>query len=99
MTLDRYFKRFLKCTLLNYVIDYRIQKSLYLLQQGDSNITEVAYQVGFNSTSYFIKEFRNSLNMTPLSYKKDKMHHHSLAVIKKGIHLEKDIDLDNNSNV
>lgn len=70
----RYFKRFLKCTPLNYVLDYRIQKSLYLLQQGDSTITEVAYQVGFNSTSYYIKEFRNSMNMTPLAYKKNKMH-------------------------
>jgi AraC-like DNA-binding protein len=70
----RYFKRFLKCTPLNYVMDYRIQRSLYLLQQGDSTITEVAYQVGFNSTSYFIKEFRNSMNMTPLAYKKNKMY-------------------------
>lgn len=69
----RYFKRFLKCSPLNYVIDYRIQKSLYLLQQGDSNITEVAYQVGFNSTSYFINKFRDSINMTPLAYKKDSM--------------------------
>ncbi|TDK65086.1 AraC family transcriptional regulator [Bacillus salipaludis] len=67
----RYFRRFLKCTPLNYVIDYRIQKSLYLLQQGDSNITEVAYQVGFNSTSYFIDKFKDSMNMTPLAYKKE----------------------------
>ncbi|OIK10454.1 AraC family transcriptional regulator [Bacillus sp. MUM 116] len=69
----RYFKRFLKCTPLDYVIEYRIQKSLYLLQQGDSTITEVAYQVGFNSTSYFINKFRYSMNMTPLAYKKYKL--------------------------
>lgn len=68
----RYFMRFLKSTPLNYVIDYRIQKSLYLLQQNDVNITEVAYQVGFNSTSYFIKKFKGSMNMTPLAYKKYK---------------------------
>ncbi|MDQ0197807.1 AraC family transcriptional regulator [Neobacillus ginsengisoli] len=69
----RYFKRILKKTPLNYVTDYRIQKSLSLLKQADSNVTEVAYQVGFNSTSYFIDKFRKSLNMTPLSYKKNKM--------------------------
>jgi AraC-like DNA-binding protein len=68
----RYFKRMLKKTPLNYVTDYRIQKSLLLLQQPDSNVTEVAYQVGFNSTSYFIDKFRNSMNMTPLAYKKYK---------------------------
>nr|WP_245746017.1 helix-turn-helix domain-containing protein [Evansella caseinilytica] len=68
----RYFKRILKKTPLNYVTDYRIQKSLLLLQQSESNVTDVAYQVGFNSTSYFIDKFRKSMNMTPLAYKKYK---------------------------
>lgn len=68
----RYFKRILKKTPLNYVIDYRIQKSLILLQQPESNVTDVGYQVGFNSTSYFIDKFRKSMNMTPLAYKKYK---------------------------
>lgn len=66
----RYFKRMLKKTPLNYVTDYRIQKSLTLLKQSEFNVTEVAYQVGFNSTSYFIEKFRKSMNMTPLAYKK-----------------------------
>ncbi|WP_077212541.1 AraC family transcriptional regulator [Bacillus dakarensis] len=69
----RYFKRILKTTPLNYVMDYRIQKSLVLLQQAESNVTEVAYSVGFNSTSYFIEKFRKSMNMTPFAYKKYKM--------------------------
>ncbi|WP_121612585.1 AraC family transcriptional regulator [Mesobacillus foraminis] len=66
----RYFKRMLKKTPLNYVNDYRIQKSLILLQQPESNVTEVGYQVGFNSTSYFIDRFRKSMNTTPFAYKK-----------------------------
>ncbi|MGN9865397.1 AraC family transcriptional regulator [Bacillus swezeyi] len=69
----RYFKRVLNKTPLSYVTDYRIQKSLILLQIEESSVTEVAYQVGFNSTSYFIEKFRKSLNMTPLAYKKYKM--------------------------
>lgn len=69
----RYFKRMLKTTPLSYVTDYRIQKSLVLLQQAEFNITEVAYKVGFNSTSYFIDKFRKSMNMTPLAYKKYKV--------------------------
>lgn len=68
----RYFKRTLNKTPLNYVTEYRIQKSLILLQQSDSNVTDVAFQVGFNSTSYFIDKFRKSINMTPLAYKKYK---------------------------
>ncbi|MFC4560016.1 helix-turn-helix domain-containing protein [Virgibacillus kekensis] len=69
----RYFKHILKTTPINYVMEYRIQKSLVLLQQEESNVTEVAYQVGFNSTSYFIEKFRKSMNMTPLAYKKHKL--------------------------
>ncbi|HZG70945.1 MAG TPA: AraC family transcriptional regulator [Chondromyces sp.] len=68
----RYFKRMLKQTPLNYVNDYRIQKSLVLLQQSESNVTDVAYQVGFNSTSYFIDKFQKLIGMTPLAYKKRK---------------------------
>lgn len=68
----RYFKRILKKTPLNYVTDYRIQKSLIALQQSESSVTDVAYQVGFNSTSYFIDQFRKSMHMTPLAYKKYK---------------------------
>ncbi|CAH8770557.1 AraC family transcriptional regulator [Paenibacillus dendritiformis] len=69
----RYFKRMLKTTPLSYVIDYRIQKSLVLLQQADASVTEVSYQVGFNSTSYFIDKFRQTMNMTPLAYKKSSL--------------------------
>jgi len=59
----------LNTTPMNDVIEYRLQKSLLLLQQAVSNVTEVAYKVGFNSTSYFIERFRKSMNMTPLAYK------------------------------
>ena len=69
----RYFKRMLKQTPLNYVTSYRIQKSLILLQQPDNSVTEVAFQVGFNSTSYFIDKFKQAMGMTPLSYKKAKL--------------------------
>lgn len=66
----RYFKKILRTTPINYLIQHRLQKSLPLLQEPDSNVTEVAYKVGFNSSSYFIEKFRNAMNMTPLAYKK-----------------------------
>lgn len=66
----RYFNRILHTTPMSYVTDYRIQKSLVLLQEAESMVTEVAYQVGFHSTSYFIDKFRKSMKMTPLAYKK-----------------------------
>lgn len=69
----RYFKRFLKRAPVTYVMDYRIQQSLLLLQRPENNVTDVAYQVGFNSTSYFIYQFGKAMNMTPLAYRKQKI--------------------------
>ncbi len=66
----RYFKRILNTTPLNYVTNYRIQKSSVLLKQTDASVTEVVYQVGFNSTSYFIDKFKKLMDMTPLEYKR-----------------------------
>ncbi|MFP7253469.1 AraC family transcriptional regulator [Terribacillus goriensis] len=66
----RYFKRIVKQSPLSYVMDYRIKRSLLLLQDPNANVTDVGYQVGFNSTSYFIAKFRESVGMTPLAYKK-----------------------------
>ncbi|MFS0561893.1 AraC family transcriptional regulator [Terribacillus sp. 179-K 1B1 HS] len=66
----RYFKRIVKQSPMNYVMEYRINRSLSLLQDPSSNVTEVAYQVGFNSSSYFIAKFRESIGMTPFVYKK-----------------------------
>ncbi|WP_431803747.1 AraC family transcriptional regulator [Halobacillus andaensis] len=66
----RYFKKMLGKTALDYVTDYRIQKSLVLLQKSNYTMTEIAYEVGFNSSSYFINKFRKRMNMTPLAYRK-----------------------------
>ncbi|BBP88894.1 hypothetical protein BsIDN1_25120 [Bacillus safensis] len=49
----RSFKDILKKSPMHYVNEYRIQQSLILLQEPDLNITEIAYQVGFNSTKLF----------------------------------------------
>lgn len=68
----RYFNDILKKSPIHYVNEYRIQQSLILLQKTDLNITEIAYQVGFSSTSYFISIFKRVKNTTPLSYRKSK---------------------------
>ena len=64
------FQENVKKSPLTYVLNYRIQQSLVMLQQAEANVTDVAYQVGFNSTSYFINQFRKEMKMTPLMYRK-----------------------------
>ncbi|SLJ91666.1 MULTISPECIES: helix-turn-helix domain-containing protein [unclassified Paenibacillus] len=33
--------------------------------------TEIAYEVGFNSTSYFINQFRKTMQITPLKFRRE----------------------------
>jgi signal transduction histidine kinase/ligand-binding sensor domain-containing protein/DNA-binding response OmpR family regulator len=46
----------------------RLKKAATLLLSGQSNISEVMYQVGFNNSSYFAKRFQEEFGMTPREY-------------------------------
>ncbi len=46
----------------------RLKLSLSLLQNSDATISEIAYQVGFNTPSYYIKCFKETYGCTPNEY-------------------------------
>jgi DNA-binding response OmpR family regulator len=52
-----------------FIRDFRLKKSIELIKQGNLNIDEIALLVGFNSTSYFIRTFKNKYGKTPLAFK------------------------------
>lgn len=43
----------------------RLKRAMELLQNSTSNVSEISHQVGFNSTSYFIKCFREHYGYPP----------------------------------
>lgn len=45
--------------------EVRLKRAMELLQNSASNVSEVSHQVGFNSTSYFIKCFREFYGFPP----------------------------------
>nr|WP_145413171.1 AraC family transcriptional regulator [Paenibacillus xylanexedens] len=67
----RNFQQILRTTPMQYVLDYRIRKSTELLRFSQRSVTEIAYEVGFNSTSYFIEQFRKMMKITPLQYRRE----------------------------
>lgn len=67
----RYFKRMMNMSLSDYITEYRLSQALFMLENTDNTITEIAFQSGFTSTSYFISRFKDKLSMTPLEYKKE----------------------------
>ncbi len=49
----------------------RLQKSLAFLENRDFNITQISFDVGFNSPSYFSKCFHKRFGLHPLTYQKE----------------------------
>lgn len=66
----RLFQKILKTSPYEYLIDFRIQKSLELMTTPHYTITQIATSVGFNSVSHFIQCFKKKLKMTPKQYQK-----------------------------
>jgi signal transduction histidine kinase/ligand-binding sensor domain-containing protein/DNA-binding response OmpR family regulator len=52
----------------DFITSIRLKRAAYLLSEGLSNISEVAYQVGFNDPKYFSRCFRKQFNKTPSEY-------------------------------
>ena len=58
-------------TFPGYVNEVRLTKSKILLTTTGMNITEIAMEVGYISTSHFIQRFRESNQMTPQQFRKE----------------------------
>ena len=64
----RFFKSVTGSTIFGYLQEYRIKKSLELLEHGQLTTGEVSEAVGFHSVSYFCQCFRKKMHMTPKQY-------------------------------
>ncbi|WP_418603997.1 hybrid sensor histidine kinase/response regulator transcription factor [Hwangdonia sp.] len=51
-----------------FIRSQRLKMAVSLLQKSDYTISEIAYQVGFNTPSYFIKCFKKAYHCTPNDY-------------------------------
>jgi AraC-like DNA-binding protein len=57
-------------TVLQHVHQLRVQEAQRLLEQSDMNCTDIAYETGFGDQSYFIKQFRKQMGITPARYRR-----------------------------
>ncbi|MVT08186.1 hybrid sensor histidine kinase/response regulator transcription factor [Chitinophaga tropicalis] len=55
-------------TPVEFIRMVRIKKAAQLLSKTEMNVTEVAYEVGFNNPKYFTKYFKIAYNMLPSAY-------------------------------
>ena len=52
-----------------FLLRTRLNRSLKLLNETDFSVEQIAYRCGFNSCSYFIKQFKSEFSTTPIQYK------------------------------
>nr|WP_255066764.1 substrate-binding domain-containing protein [Lacihabitans sp. LS3-19] len=53
----------------DYIAEYKIKKAKSLLADASKNISEIAYELGFNNPSYFTTFFKQKTNKTPSEWR------------------------------
>ena len=67
--LQRKFKKTYDTSPVQYINKLRIHEACEMLKRHDLSITDIAYQCGFASSSFFSTQFRNHLGESPTSYR------------------------------
>lgn len=63
------FKQATGMTPLNYLIQLRIRQAMELLAGTQMSVTEIAFEVGFNDSNYFARQFKRINGMSASGYR------------------------------
>lgn len=67
-TFRRDFKEQFDTTPKKWLKEKRIEKAIHLLEEKEWSVTQLAFEVGYENISYFIKEFKNHVGLSPKQY-------------------------------
>ena len=68
--LTRIFKKYMHCTITQYVNRAKLQHAKELLTNTDLSLIEITNQLHFESLSYFHKIFKSYYSVTPVEYRR-----------------------------
>jgi len=68
MQLHRKLLSFTGLSTTAFIRSQRLKQALHILKTSDASVSEVAYAVGFNTPSYFIKCFKETYKKTPSEF-------------------------------
>ena len=66
--MHRKFRALVNQSATEFIRTIRLKKAAELLSQKSGTVSEIAYDVGFNTLSYFTKSFQEHFGMTPSEY-------------------------------
>lgn len=67
---SRLFKRYMKTSLFDFILEYRIERSLAYLSDSQYSVKDVSEHCGFGDSNYFAKVFRRFKGCSPTAYRK-----------------------------
>jgi AraC-like DNA-binding protein len=70
-TLKLGFRELYQTTVFGYLREKRMERARDLFEQGNTNVTEVALEVGYSNTSHFATAFRRQFGMNPKAFVRD----------------------------
>lgn len=70
ITISKYFPVYFACTLGNYLRKLKIERSLSLIKNSGTSLTQTAYSCNFSDQSHFIRNFRAYTSLLPKQYQK-----------------------------
>ncbi len=63
------FQRYSTQSMLEFQLNLRMRKAGQLLSESNLSVAEIAYACGFQSTSFFIRNFKARFSVTPARYR------------------------------
>lgn len=70
--LCHFFKEIAGVPPVQYLIGYRVEKAMESLDNSAKTVLEISFDCGFENVSYFIRQFKKAVGMTPREYRKRK---------------------------
>lgn len=64
------FKKFMRCSIMQYLMQIRLSKAKELLASTNKSIEKIADECGFSSANYFSLAFKKEIGLSPLHYRK-----------------------------
>ena len=68
MQLHRKLQTYTGLSTTEFIRSQRLKQAVHILRTSDATVNEVAYTVGFNTPSYFLKCIKEAYNKTPSEY-------------------------------
>lgn len=69
-TFCRFFKRTFNKTFFTFLNEYKIKLACKFLIESDQQVTEIAFQCGYESLPFFYRQFNKFMGCSPLAYQR-----------------------------